>query len=333
MINCLSLLGASRSGKTALVSLLAALEKVDMPFNTPDLDWYVDAYKDNRCSIDLTTNLCVQYMLCYSWYSYLGRHVNNREIDYYSLSKLKPHLENFDYTKRNDDDETFINYLRLHEQKKVMSFFMWDIPAAVFEELQNYPVNLNIIYCQRNPFDLVNQWIATCRVQRSKYFSRMFKFDSIKNLQKKPLSSQFMKISRIQNAEGVSKNKFYYSELDLSKYRISKAEIRELTKLVKAVRHEAKFWEDKGILVNYENVVSNPEKITDFIAEKLETSYAKENLAYAIKFLSKRPLSSVLETNLEIIRRKLNDITDDEEFIEFIVNEQKQYIDSFSVQN
>ena len=73
MLNILSLLGPSRSGKGAIIPIIVAAKNFQLPFNTPDLDWYVDAFNFGDIDSDSLCRLSANYLLCYSRYGYLGR--------------------------------------------------------------------------------------------------------------------------------------------------------------------------------------------------------------------------------------------------------------------
>ena len=68
MLNIISLLGPSRSDKGAIIPLISAVKNFELPFNTPDLDWYVDAYNSGDISSGALCRLSANYLLCYSWY-------------------------------------------------------------------------------------------------------------------------------------------------------------------------------------------------------------------------------------------------------------------------
>ena len=54
MLNIISLLGPSRCGKGAIIPIVAAVDNFELPYNTPDLDWYVDAYNSGDISSGVT---------------------------------------------------------------------------------------------------------------------------------------------------------------------------------------------------------------------------------------------------------------------------------------
>ena len=325
MLNCLSLLGASRSGKSAVVPLLTALKKIDLPFNTPDLDWYIEGYDLGKYSVNTAAQLCVQYMLCYSWYSYLGRYINSRSDDYYSLDRLKPFLADFDYNIRKDNDESFVEFLKSHENNELISFFMWDMPKEVYEAFGRYPINSNIIYCYRNPFDMVNQWVSSNRVQRSTQFSRMFKLSSVENLRNTNLLNQFIKNNRNLNEVKITDDKYHYFDVDVSSYNMYEEEVEYLTKFILKIKDEAYYWRDNGLLLNFEMVVSQPEKTMNQLSEFIQSDYDEKEFLYASNFMTKRPFEKVITLDPDIIRNKLSKITKNDKFIDLVIHEQDEY--------
>ena len=66
-------------------------DNFELPFNTPDLDWYVDAYNSGDISSGALMQIVCQLLtvLCLVW-TILGRHINLRPDDYYSLQRMMP---------------------------------------------------------------------------------------------------------------------------------------------------------------------------------------------------------------------------------------------------
>ena len=63
MLNVLSLPGPSRCGKGAIIPIIAAIKNFELPFNTPDLDWYVDAYNFGDINLESLCRLSSNYFV------------------------------------------------------------------------------------------------------------------------------------------------------------------------------------------------------------------------------------------------------------------------------
>ena len=110
-MNIISIIGPSRGGKSALCPYFSACEIVDLPFNTPDLDWIISSHNLNHMTDEGFKNHLSIYLFTYSWYSFLGRHINLRHTDYYSAGNLYPHLDIEKRFSKPDDDQSFQNFL------------------------------------------------------------------------------------------------------------------------------------------------------------------------------------------------------------------------------
>ena len=93
MLNIFSMLGPSRAGKGAPMALISAIKSFELPYCNPDLDIYLEAYNCGEMSENTVCKLSMIYMLCYSWFGYLGRHINLRPNDYSSMQMMMPHID------------------------------------------------------------------------------------------------------------------------------------------------------------------------------------------------------------------------------------------------
>lgn len=166
MLNILTLSGPSRCGKGAIIPIIAAIKNFELPVNTPDLDWYVDAYSNGDISVDVLCRLATNYLICYSWYGYLGRHINLRPADYYSLQKMMPHIDLEIMHSRLDKDKDFEEFLSANDEQEYWNIFQWEIPIEAYQIIQkNYPINTNPLFCYRSPYSLFTSWISSNRVR------------------------------------------------------------------------------------------------------------------------------------------------------------------------
>ena len=328
MLNIFSILGPSRSGKGTVLSLISSAKNFELPYATPDLDWYVDLYHSGEISKEALSKLCVNYMFCYSWYGHLGRHINLRPNDYSSPQSLMPHLDlNLKYNKQDNDDE-FIKFLSKNDSRTSWNTFSWEIPPEIFEIInEKYPINLNPLFCYRNPYALFSSWISGNRINRSASLSRMFKFPSVENLHRSDLVNQFSG-TRNKDEMIINNNKFIYNELKLDHISVETDEESKLLMFIKQNNEHARYWSKKKLMYNFENIVSKPNSFIDYLTSRFDIEFDSQLLKKSIIHMNKRPLNEVLETDFDKVNKTLKNLGCKEKTIDFIVNEQKIYIEN-----
>lgn len=326
MLNTINLLGASKSGKTTIVPILSASGKTDLPFNTPDLDWYIEAFESGGLDLTTASRLCSAYILTNSWYSHLGRHSNLRHRDYHSLQRLKKNISIEDRYKRNDDDREFEKFLRKHDTNKLISIFCSEMTPLIYNEIiTNFPIQISSIYCHRSPYSMVGQWLSGNRIERSQSLSRMFKYSSMKNLTRSSLVDQMVVATNNGHMVEVAE-RFEFFDSKVGEFAISSSEITALKNLLKLQKVSAQYWKEHGLLLNFEKVVTQPKELINSseLLEGLEIS--SKNLNNAIDFIGLRKIDDVLEKDFSIMRKSLMSITDDQEFVDMVLNEQMEYL-------
>ena len=330
MLNIISLLGPSRSGKGAIIPLISAVKNFELPFNTPDLDWYVDAYNSGDISSGALCRLSANYLLCYSWYGYLGRHINLRPDDYYSLQRMMPHVDLLKKHNKKDKDYEFINFAKDNDTKKIWNIFQWDIAPEIYEEYEkNYPINTNPIYCYRSPYYLFTSWISSNRVKRSLSLSRMLKYDATFNFSRKSLLSQFEDAKNDVGDDYIKKPGTYkYKEFNFEDTKISLQEENRLIKLLKENIENSKYWTKINMMFKFENIVSNPDSFVGYLTDRFNIEFNTNSLKKGIVLMNKRPIEEVIEMDLNKIKIVLQNLGCKKKTIDFILKEQKIYIEN-----
>jgi len=326
MLNALSLLGPSRCGKSAAIPLVTAAKNIELPFNTPDLDWYIDAYCSGDISADAASRLAASYMLCYSWYGYLGRHINLRTSDYYSQQNMMPKIDLKLRHDRADKDYEFKKYMELNDSQNTWNVFLWELPPEVYESLNvNFPVKANPIYIYRSPYYLFTSWVSSNRVARSKTLSRMFKYEATKNLQHSDLKPLFME-TRTDNEFVWKDGKYTYFDFQFNDVSISKEEESVLNKLVRQNKAEASYWSRQDMMVTYESIVSDPDRFVTYLRDRFRIEFDEETLEKGIRMMDKRPLEQVIELDLAKVEQSLSNLGCEDSTVQLILDEQKNYI-------
>jgi len=329
MLNILSLLGPSRCGKGAIIPIIAAAKNFELPFNTPDLDWFVDAYNCGDISADALCRLSSNYLLCYSWYGYLGRHINLRPDDYYSMQKMMPHIDLDEKHARRDKDHEFLNFIQDNDDSKIWNIFQWDLAPEIYETYQKkYPINTNPLYCYRSPYYLFTSWISSNRVKRSLSFSRMFKYDATHFFERENLRSQFESARNDHEVSFVKELGTYkYKEFDFKDTSVGAEEEARLVELLKESKDNASYWSDKGMMFRFEHIVSNPNSFVDYMKDRFKIGFDEKLLAEGIILMDERPLAEIVELNFDEIEKTLSDLGCSDNVIKFVKEEQEIYID------
>lgn len=329
MLNILSLLGPSRSGKGAIIPIIAAVKNFELPFNTPDLDWYVDAYNSGDISSDALCRLSSNYLICYSWYGHLGRHINLRPDDYYSLQRMMPHINLQKKHLKKDKDYEFIKFIKDNDEKKIWNIFQWDIAPEIFEIFEKkYPINVNPIYCYRSPYYLFTSWISSNRVKRSLSLSRMFKYDATYNFNRNSLISQFEDSKNDNEVDYIKELGTYkYKEFNFEDSKISLLEEERLLKLLIENKENAQYWSKLNMMYEFENIVSNPNSFVNYLIDRFNIEFDEESLKKGIILMDQRPIEKIIEMDMNIISNTLQNLGCKKETIDFVVNEQKIYLD------
>jgi hypothetical protein len=326
MLNILSILGPSRSGKGAIIPLIAAVENFELPFNTPDLDWYIDAYHGGDMTAEAVTRLSVNYLLCYSWYGHLGRHINLRPDDYYSMQKMMSHIDLKAKHSKLDKDQEFNRFMAANEKESIWNIFQWELPPEVYEIIENsYPIRSNPLFTYRAPFYLFTSWISSNRVKRSNSLSRMFKYPSTKNLRREKLSKQFAD-TRNKNEISYVNGKCVYHEYDFESVSVDQFEEETLLKLINENKEYAAYWSEKGMLYRYEDIVTDPDKFVDYLKNRFHLVFDEELLAKGIELMDKRPMEEVIELDIKKVEKTLETLECTDATKQFIIDEQIEYI-------
>lgn len=335
MLNIISILGPSRSGKSAILPLVSSSENFELPFNTPDLDWYVETYLAGEIDIKTLCKLSVNYMLCYSWYSYLGRHINLRPDDMYSLQRMKPSASLDVMHSRQDKDLEFSNFLKANDNLELWNIFQWDLPPEVFEILENeYPIDCNPIYCYRSPYYLFTSWISSNRVKRSQSLSRMLKIEATESFRRNDLLEHFEPAGNDKEAvfeKSLGTYKFF--EFNFDNIEATDDEQASLISLIEETRRNADYWFSRGMAVHFEALVSRPEQFVGYISDRFGAEFEAAKLNEAILLMNKRPISEVLVTDEEEMRNTLSGLNCSKITINKIIDFQKDYISGFTVMN
>ena len=330
MLNIISLLGPSRCGKGAIIPIIAAVKNFELPFNTPDLDWYIDAYNSGDISSGALCRLSANYLLCYSWYGHLGRHINLRPDDYYSLQRMMPHIDLQKKHNKKDKDYEFVNFAKDNDTKKIWNIYQWDIAPEIYEEYEkNYPINANPIYCYRSPYYLFTSWISSNRVKRSLSLSRMFKYDATYNFSRKNLLSQF---EDAKNDNEVDYNKelgtYKYKEFNFQDSKITLQEEERLLNLIKENIENAKYWSKINMMYKFEDIVSDPNSFVSYLTDRFNIEFDKDQLKRGITLMDQRPIEEIVEMDMNTISVTLQNLGCSKKIMDFVIKEQKVYIDN-----
>ncbi|MBT7901984.1 MAG: hypothetical protein HN601_13685, partial [Candidatus Marinimicrobia bacterium] len=292
------------------MAIISAINNFELPYCNPDLDMYVDAYNCGDMSANTLCKLSTIYMLCYSWYGYLGRHINLRSCDYSSLQKMMPHVNVKGKYEREDKDDEFIKFLKKNDLGKIWNTFHWNVPPKIYEMIiKNYPINMEPLFCYRSPFSLFSNWVSGNRIDRGDYLSRRLQYESTNNLLNIDLLEQYS-VTRNDNEMSVDKQtrKYTFHKFEYDKLAADAEEQEKLLQLINKNKKYAKYWAEKDMLYHFENIVSDPNKFANYLEKRLGVQFDNDILEDRIEFMDKRPLEKVIELDMQNIAQALDAI-------------------------
>lgn len=332
MINTITVLGPSRAGKGAIIPLLASANNTELPFNTPDLDWYVDSYNTGDMSKETTCKLIVNYLITYSWYCHLGRHTNLRTSDYYSIKKLKDNNSISHRYDLMDNDEEFLKFIDNNQREKILNIFQIELDTTLYEYIKKYyPIRLNPIFIYRSPFYLFTSWFSSNRVNRSLGLSRMLKYSSVEYIKNKSLLESFVE-TKNNNEVSFDKNtnKYTYYDFKYKDRKITKLEEEYLLKKLKQNYNSFQNWEKYNNVYFFERVVSEPVEVVNNIISNYKITINKESCDSAIHFMDKRKFETIFELDQSKILNELTEINCCNDTINTIIKMHKTYLSDFN---
>jgi len=153
----------------------------------------------------------------------------------------------------------------------------------------------------------------------------MFKYTSTEHLKRENLSKQFAD-TRNHNEVSFANGKYTYHEYNFDSVSVSKFEEETLIKLINENKKYAKYWNERGMMYNYENIVTDPEKFVAYLRDRFGLVFDEKLLEKGIKLMDKRPLKDVIELNLKRVEETLVNLNCSDQTKHFIINEQDEYI-------
>jgi hypothetical protein len=329
-MNVIAILGPSRGGKAALNPYLCASKQVDLPFNTPDLDWFIESHNRSHITDEGFCNHVSIYTLTYSWYSFMGRHINLRTSDYYAANNLKPHVDMNERFLKTDSDESFSIFLEAVAHNKLVPCFHMDISNKQFQLIKNSSdINYMPIYSRRSPFDLLRGWLVGNRLGRSKSLGRMMKYGSVPAKSSRSLLEQFSPVLGLKEITVDEKGIFTFHKLASDKSDIDGDNVNKLIDMVVEEYKCGLKWENAGRAIRFEDIVTAPDKVEMFLSEYLGLEFCPDLLPEAYNAINLRSLSEALTTDLKIIEIELNELHASEGRIRELVALQAEYVEYF----
>lgn len=329
-MNIISIIGPSRGGKAALTPYFSACKMVDLPFNTPDLDWIIDSHNLNHLTDQGFKNHVSVYVFTYAWYSYLGRHINLRHTDYYSARNLKPYLEMEQRFSKPDNDESFQDFLAKVSENSWIPCFQLDFSPHQYQILkESTDINYLPIYSRRSPYDLLRAWLVGNRLDRSKILSRMMRYGSIPGKSYRSFAKQFVHNLAKKESSVDNKGNFTFHTSPSSDLDRSISNVNSLIDYVASEEKQASFWDNCGCSIRFEEMVSNPDKVQEALQARLDITFDPALLPRAYDFIKLRSLDKALTTDLKIIENELSDLGVSSSRIDLITGLQSSYLEYF----
>ena len=82
------------------------------------------------------------------------------------------------------------------------------------------------------------------------------------------------------------------------------------------------------MMFRFEKIVSDPNSFVNYLKKRFNVKFDEESLRKGILLMDKRPIEKIIELDINKIKTTLKDIGCKEQTIDFVVNEQKKYIES-----
>ena len=305
----LMLSGPSRAGKSAVTPLLSAFEGVDAPLNTPDLDWLHTLKEAGHLNAKGFNNFFMNYILCYSWYSYLGRHINLRPPDYYNFKHFSSVEDLHDRFSREDNDSEFHNFLKKLEAHLLIPVFHVDLEIEDEKSLiDSFPISLLRLHIRRAPIEFFKQWASGNRLEMGQKLSRRMQMFSLVEDCERPLLDQFT-----ARANG---NEMYRDASGVQRFRnISISSIENnfesgpIFEFVKSEFKKGQHFDKIGKSIKYETVVSSLQTGLDRLSSMLELPIIREKISDIEKIVQPRQLTEIMlvdKTSIEAEVEPLN---------------------------
>jgi len=165
--------GISRSGKAVTWYLVGNIQGIDAPQNNPFSDWIIDAYKSKEIKKEGITTLLYEFFRLNSWFSYIGRNLNLKEIDQSAFLKFNTKNE---LKKRDilpDDSKSWIQFSKDWRDSKFIPCFTSGLDSEVQMLLEQHDINFININTIRSPKRVFLEWCRTKRCARFDSLDKM----------------------------------------------------------------------------------------------------------------------------------------------------------------
>jgi hypothetical protein len=243
---------------------------------------------------------------------------------------LKGNLDLEKKYSKEDNDFEFLEFLTNNINNEIWNTFTWELPPKIYEIIEEkYPINLNPLFCYRAPYSLFTSWVSGNRINRSKSFSRMFKYSSVENLKRTDLMEQFLHTRNSKEMKLIN-NQYIFEDLQLNELRIGKEEENELVNLLIQNKKNALYWSKRNMMVKFEAIVTQPNLFLAYIRERFkfdfDFDFDLKQLSKGLKLVNQRPLENIIEMDEELMQKNLLNMGCTQGTIDFLIREQKIYL-------
>ena len=164
--NYLFIDGMSRSGKTSIAPVISSFKRVEHFKARATYDRYLMMYQSGDLSKQGFKYLFESDLLMDTWFSMMGRDVNNNLHDLTSILNSPKSKHYIARTKKKDTPETFDKIVRDIKKKKLIFPFICDDFATISGLLSEISKNFKYIIVMRNPIDMIFTWFRSGRGSR-----------------------------------------------------------------------------------------------------------------------------------------------------------------------
>ena len=164
--NYLFIDGMSRSGKTSIAPIISSLNRVEHFKERSTYDRFLMMYESGDLSKQGFKYLFESDLLMDTWFSMMGRDVNNNLHDLTSILNSPKHKTYTKRIKKKDNQNTFDEILKDIKKQKLIFPFISDDLATISSLLSEISKNFKYIIVMRNPIDMVFTWHRSGRGSR-----------------------------------------------------------------------------------------------------------------------------------------------------------------------
>ncbi len=158
--------GISRSGKAVTWYIVGNVKGIDTPQNNPFSDWILDAYKAEQIKSEGLTTLLYEFFRLNSWFSFIGRNLNLKDIDQSAFLKFSTDKDLKERNSLPDNNDSWLKFSKKWRNSEFIPCFTSGLDNDTQRLLKNHDINFVNINTIRSPKRVFLEWCQTKRCSR-----------------------------------------------------------------------------------------------------------------------------------------------------------------------